>query len=142
GDPNYGKVRELATAYAIPSSGSSAWKFDVSQPSSNTLKNTYGMTNNETFAGFRVYPGNYFVEQISQNTSTALYLRTTNSSSYIGVDGNGNSFPVYNSTFTSTTISNPNTNISSSENNIRFWVGNPSSGNSPNSSFSDNTFME
>src|SRR5262249_5584440 len=116
-DPNYGKVRELASAWPIPTTGGSAYEF--TWPNNSAL-NAAGMTNNETFIGLRVYPGTYYIQKWTQNTSDVVFLRTNASSSYIGVDGSGTSMPVYNSTFTAITSPNPNSGMSA-EKNIRFF---------------------
>lgn len=135
---NSGKVRELAPAYPIPTTGGSAYEFTWPSPSALTAA---GMTNNEIFLGLRVYPGTYYIQKWTQSTSAVVYLRTTDSAAYVGVDGTGASMPVHNSTFTAITSPNPNSGMSD-ERNIRFFVGNPTTGNSPNSGFSDNAFME
>jgi hypothetical protein len=140
-DPNYGRVRELPTAWAIPTtSGGGISAYELQWPGNSAIT-AAGKTNNETFVGLRMYPGNYYIQKWTQSTSQVMYLRTNASSTYVGVDGDGNSFPVYNSDFSSIISTNPNSGMSS-EKNVRVWVGNPTSGNSPDSGFSDNTFME
>ncbi|HZP82169.1 MAG TPA: hypothetical protein VFB21_11050 [Chthonomonadaceae bacterium] len=144
GAAHFGQVRELndpTRPYTIvPTSGGGAWNFNVSQPSNKTLTNA-GMTSDESFFGIRVYPGNYFFEQISQSTSDVMYIRSYADGEGPGVDGNGNSFTVYSYNWATADPPNPNPGMST-ERNIRFWVGNPANGNPPNSSFSYQCYME
>ena len=88
-------------------------------PSNGTLT-SLGKTNGESFYGLRVYPGNYFFEQITMQSSDRLRLRTFN-------DSDQPSQPA-----------NPNSGQSSNRN-VRFWIGKRQSGNDYNSSFNYQT---
>lgn len=142
-DPNYGKVRELndpnKTYTIVPTTGSKAWQMDWG--ASNSSLKSLGMTNNETLYGIRAYPGNYYFQSISQSTSNVLAIRSYADGEGPGVDENGNPFTVYSYNWLVANPPNPNAGMST-EHNIRFWIGNVSSGNPPNTGFSYQTFME
>jgi hypothetical protein len=77
----------------------------------------------ETPYGIRAYPGNYFFDQINMQPSDVLSLRTFNDADQPGQPAN------------------PNPGQSANRN-VRFWIGHAASGNDPNSTFTQQTFME
>jgi hypothetical protein len=87
-----------------------------------------GMTASESYYGLRAYPGNYFFDQISQQSSDVMYLRT-----YTDLERASLGF--------GSQPANPNPGMAEVQN-VRFWVGHRASGGDPSSGFSYPSYME
>ena len=69
-----GIIRELS---GPPLLSASAYSLDnVLDVHSSTLTSAYGMTKGESFADVRIYPGDYFFEEVSMSNQDQIYLRT------------------------------------------------------------------
>lgn len=139
GHPHFGKVRHLDSG---PSLGTQANPvLNLGQVSGNTLAQA-GMTADEEFYGVRVYPGNYFFTRVNQPSSqgATLYLRSYPDGG-AGVDMSGDALVVYGDANYSTVAVNPNPN-SAFEREIRFWVGDVTTGNNSQTQLSNNIWME
>jgi Tfp pilus assembly protein PilX len=153
GAAHFGLVRELPTPYTVSTTNQgNAKAYQIGSWANMKLSDYGGDDTNESFYGLRFYPGNYFFEAISQSNSDIMYLRSFADASYPTTDSGGNpasydsdgttKLTVWNSTWTSANLTNPNSGMST-EKNIRFWLG-PFSGNgaSPNTGFSFPSYME
>ena len=134
-----GVIRELDNSNdqyeVIPTTGQNAWV--LSWPSSNDARLTAGgIRNGEAFFAIRAYPGHYFMEAIQQSNNDVLYLRTYED----GQRPTDAPIQVYQSDGVTLEPMNPNSRPM--DKNVRFWMGNPASGNSPNTRIRENCLME
>jgi hypothetical protein len=144
GAPHYGMIRELPNPYVIPTTSGNA---NLTWPTAQNVWIDAGMdSSTESPYGLRIYPGNYFFEQINQGQSDILYLRTYHNTDFPGGTSTASTQTVYSWDWSTPNPPNPNAAAGNfnpaTERNIRFWIGNPSSGPQPSSTFNYQTFME
>lgn len=131
-----GAIRELPGSYSVISA--TDYQLDNEfNPSPGTL-NSLGMQDNERFHGLRVYPGNYYFEQVTMGNADHLYLRTFKDSeraTFAAMSPDPRRFVVQGDP--------PNPNSGQAENqNVRIWIGRTTGGTDPGSTFDINTEME
>jgi hypothetical protein len=131
-----GAIRELPGSYSVISA--TDYQLDNEfNPSPGTLT-SLGMLGNEEFYGLRVYPGNYYFEQVNMQNTDHLYLRTFKDSeraTFSGMSPDPRQIVVQGDP--------PNPNSGQAENqNIRFWIGRTTKSTDPGTTFDVNTVME
>ena len=119
-------------------------------PSSNTVDgyiwDNSDLSDNEVIYGVRCYPGDYYFDEVTMDSSCNLFIRSfSNSEATAGtIPSSGTNRP-YNFGNGSNPCQRPvngTLTACTSEATTRFWVGNPTSGTNNGCTFSKNVNME
>lgn len=129
-----GVIRELSGNYTVLAAGDFELDNELSPPTGQL--NQMGMTASEVFYGVRAYPGNYYFTAVQMGPADRILLRSFKDSE--------RTIPAVNAQRTPIIDGDPaNPNPGQAENqNIRVWLGDPTSGPIPNTTFSYQTQME